>query len=125
MYISDIVNLSIYIPFLYFTDDWKSIFGDPTKFGLGAFSICFDILFMIQHYILYRNPPATHGYVKIGNTTSPSPYENSEQKPLLGDPPVSPVHLSFSENLALQFGKILIKLRLKKPTFESDFNNST
>ena len=82
---------------------------------------------MIQHYILYRNPPATHGYVKIGNTTSPSPtpFENSEQKPLLGDPPVSPVHLSLSENIALQFGKILIKLGLKKPTFESDFNNST
>lgn len=35
-------------------DDWDSIFGDPTKFGLGLFSVCFDILFIIQHYILYR-----------------------------------------------------------------------
>ena len=36
-----------------FLDDWKSIFGDFTKFGLGAISIFFDILFMVQHYCLY------------------------------------------------------------------------
>lgn len=35
-------------------DDWNSIFGDPTKFGLGLFSVLFDILFIVQHYILYR-----------------------------------------------------------------------
>jgi len=35
-------------------DDWGSIFGDPTKFGLGFFSILFDILFIVQHYWLYR-----------------------------------------------------------------------
>jgi cystinosin len=38
----------------YFSDDWQSIFGDPTKFGLGLFSVLFDILFIIQHYVLYR-----------------------------------------------------------------------
>lgn len=38
----------------YNNDQWDLIFGDPTKFGLGAFSIMFDILFMVQHYILYR-----------------------------------------------------------------------
>ncbi|CAG9817298.1 unnamed protein product [Phaedon cochleariae] len=36
-------------------DDWVSIFGDPTKFGLGLFSVAFDIFFIIQHYILYRH----------------------------------------------------------------------
>lgn len=36
------------------TDDWESIFGDPTKFGLGLFSVMFDILFMLQHYVFYR-----------------------------------------------------------------------
>ncbi|KAM0733695.1 Cystinosin-like protein [Formica fusca] len=35
-------------------DDWESIFGDPTKFGLGFFSVAFDIFFIIQHYFLYR-----------------------------------------------------------------------
>ncbi|XP_074036350.1 cystinosin isoform X2 [Leptinotarsa decemlineata] len=36
-------------------DDWVSIFGDPTKFGLGLFSVVFDIFFIVQHYILYRH----------------------------------------------------------------------
>lgn len=36
-------------------DDWVSIFGDPTKFGLGLFSVLFDIFFMVQHYGLYRS----------------------------------------------------------------------
>ena len=35
-------------------DEWDSIFGDFTKFGLGLFSILFDVLFMFQHYVLYR-----------------------------------------------------------------------
>ncbi|XP_077058834.1 cystinosin [Siphateles boraxobius] len=39
----------------YNNDKWKFIFGDPTKFGLGVFSIFFDVVFMIQHYCLYRN----------------------------------------------------------------------
>lgn len=37
-----------------FSDDFQSIFGDPTKFGLGLFSVLFDVLFMVQHYVLYR-----------------------------------------------------------------------
>ncbi|XP_018557367.1 cystinosin [Lates calcarifer] len=41
----------------YNNDEWKLIFGDPTKFGLGLFSVAFDILFMTQHYCLYRQPP--------------------------------------------------------------------
>ncbi|KAK7100142.1 hypothetical protein V1264_023136 [Littorina saxatilis] len=36
------------------SDDWSSIFGDPTKFGLGFFSMLFDVLFIVQHYCLYR-----------------------------------------------------------------------
>jgi len=39
----------------YNNDDWGAIFGDPTKFGLGFFSILFDILFIVQHYFLYRD----------------------------------------------------------------------
>ena len=35
-------------------DDWSSIFGSPTKFGLGLFSILFDIIFILQHYFFYR-----------------------------------------------------------------------
>ncbi|XP_067617376.1 cystinosin homolog [Eurosta solidaginis] len=36
-------------------DDWISIFGDPTKFGLGLFSVLFDVLFILQHYVFYRH----------------------------------------------------------------------
>ncbi|CAF1224404.1 unnamed protein product [Rotaria sp. Silwood1] len=35
-------------------NDWSSIFGSPTKLGLGLFTILFDILFIVQHYVLYR-----------------------------------------------------------------------
>merc|ERR1712228_1159935 len=38
----------------YNNDDWTGIFGDPTKFGLGLFSVIFDIFFMLQHYVFYR-----------------------------------------------------------------------
>ena len=62
----NIFCVSILIFLFIHSDDWKSIFGDPTKFGLGAFSICFDLLFMIQHYILYRHLPASkEGTVKL------------------------------------------------------------
>lgn len=47
-------DLLLFFSFSFGTDDWASIFGDPTKFGLGLFSVMFDILFMVQHYILYR-----------------------------------------------------------------------
>ncbi|XP_029988909.1 cystinosin [Sphaeramia orbicularis] len=40
----------------YNNDQWFLIFGDPTKFGLGLFSVVFDILFMVQHYCLYKAP---------------------------------------------------------------------
>ncbi|KAI3379318.1 hypothetical protein SNEBB_002858 [Seison nebaliae] len=40
-------------------DDWGSIFGDPTKFGLGLFSICFDVLFILQHYVFYKQARKT------------------------------------------------------------------
>eukprot|EP00058_Branchiostoma_floridae_P015195 XP_002600683.1 hypothetical protein BRAFLDRAFT_118547 [Branchiostoma floridae] len=34
-------------------DDWTTLFGDFTKFGLGALSILFDLFFMLQHYVLF------------------------------------------------------------------------
>ncbi|XP_070688576.1 cystinosin [Pempheris klunzingeri] len=40
----------------YNNEEWRLIFGDPTKFGLGLFSVVFDIIFMAQHYCLYRQP---------------------------------------------------------------------
>ncbi|CAL1526900.1 unnamed protein product [Lymnaea stagnalis] len=67
-------SLSLLQMFLlaYNSDDWGSIFGDPTKFGLGAFSIMFDILFIVQHYCLYRR---AQSYERILDSKTPSsPY---------------------------------------------------
>lgn len=35
-------------------DDWSGITGNPVKLGLGNVSIFFDLIFIVQHYILYR-----------------------------------------------------------------------
>jgi len=44
-------------------NDWSSIFGSITKFGLGIISIGFDLIFIIQNYILYKNnQQQTDGY---------------------------------------------------------------
>jgi len=48
----------------YNNDDWPGFFTDPTKFGLGLFSILFDILFIVQHYILYRHRPIPYTIVE-------------------------------------------------------------
>ena len=34
--------------------DWSGLTGNPVKFGLAQISILFDVIFMIQHYVLYR-----------------------------------------------------------------------
>ncbi|KAG0312977.1 hypothetical protein BGZ99_009162 [Dissophora globulifera] len=39
----------------YISGDWSGISGDPVKLGLGSLSILFDLVFMTQHYVLYRN----------------------------------------------------------------------
>lgn len=68
-------------------DDWKSIFGDPTKFGLGVFSIFFDLVFMLQHYVLFRKPRATGGYQQIeekgGGCFGCLDRESEEKTPLI------------------------------------------
>lgn len=41
-------------------NDWISFFGDATKFGLGLFSLIFDIFFILQHYVFYRYVNSYH-----------------------------------------------------------------
>lgn len=40
------------------TNDWSGIVGDIAKFCLGLISIVFDVVFWIQHYILYPHNKA-------------------------------------------------------------------
>eukprot|EP00055_Hartaetosiga_balthica_P011010 m.48878 g.48878 ORF g.48878 m.48878 type:complete len:377 (-) comp7421_c0_seq1:267-1397(-) len=36
------------------TNDWSAVTGDIAKFGLGSTAIVYDIIIIIQHYIIYR-----------------------------------------------------------------------
>ncbi|KAF9638504.1 Lysosomal cystine transporter [Lasiodiplodia theobromae] len=35
--------------------DWSGITGNPVKFGLANVSIIFDVIFIVQHYVVYRH----------------------------------------------------------------------
>jgi len=37
----------------YRSDDWTAITGNPVKFALSWLSILFDIVFIVQHFVLY------------------------------------------------------------------------
>ncbi|KAI4156866.1 MAG: hypothetical protein L6R39_000956 [Caloplaca ligustica] len=36
--------------------DWSGLTGNPVKFGLGNVSVVFNIIFILQHYVFYREP---------------------------------------------------------------------
>ena len=42
--------------YLTFADEWNSIFGDFSKFGVGVLSVVIDVMYMFQHYVLYATP---------------------------------------------------------------------
>ncbi len=46
----------------YLQRDWSGITGNPVKLALGNVSMFFDVIFIVQHYILYRG--------KIGKSLS-------------------------------------------------------
>ncbi|XP_055381281.1 cystinosin homolog [Condylostylus longicornis] len=64
-------------------DDWVSIFGDPTKFGLGLFSVCFDILFILQHYVFYRERIQSYRSVEDQNQIDNEVLNDSYEEPVL------------------------------------------
>jgi len=33
--------------------DWTGITGNPAKMALSLVTICFDLIFLVQHYVLY------------------------------------------------------------------------
>ena len=42
----------------YIQRDWSGITGNPVKFALGNVSIIYDLIFIVQHYVLYRDSNA-------------------------------------------------------------------
>ncbi|KAK7889005.1 hypothetical protein WMY93_024565 [Mugilogobius chulae] len=67
----------------YNNNQWMLFFGNPTKFGLGLFSVLFDLLFICQHYCLYRTPVSgpPHGALcgpgRTGTATRTKPTDPS------------------------------------------------
>lgn len=57
-------------------NDWSGITGNPVKLLLGNVTILFDFIFVVQHYILYRNP---------SGKTKQSCEGDGVTTPLLGD----------------------------------------
>mmetsp|Transcript_1191 Transcript_1191/g.2871 ORF Transcript_1191/g.2871 Transcript_1191/m.2871 type:complete len:332 (-) Transcript_1191:49-1044(-) len=43
-------------------NDWSGIFGDPVKLGLSLLSLGFDIIFMVQHFVLYSDRDSEYYY---------------------------------------------------------------
>lgn len=37
--------------------DWSAVTGNPIKFGLALISIGFDVVFILQHYVWFRDEP--------------------------------------------------------------------
>ncbi|KAL2131676.1 hypothetical protein VTI74DRAFT_4743 [Chaetomium olivicolor] len=45
----------------YLQRDWSGITGNPVKFALGNVSMIYDLIFMFQHYVLYRGADGKPG----------------------------------------------------------------
>lgn len=60
-------------------DDWVSIFLNFTKFGLGAVSIMFDVLFLLQHYVFYRQAPPSEAARLYRQHEEASSVDNSKE----------------------------------------------
>ena len=42
-----------------YADDWKSIFGDPTKFLFGLMTVVFHLILLLEHLVYRSNNKST------------------------------------------------------------------
>lgn len=59
-------------------DDWRGVTGNPGKLGLSLLSIAFDVVFLVQHFILYRHSRLEGGAKGAAGG-------DDERRPLLDD----------------------------------------
>ena len=52
-------------------NDWSGVTGNPAKFMLGNISILFDVIFMVQHYVLYGSRESALDNAERGRLLSP------------------------------------------------------
>lgn len=60
-------------------DQWSGVTGNPAKLGLAIVSLCFDVIFITQHYLLYPHSSTAHD----------KPRGVDDQEPLLRNENVS------------------------------------
>jgi cystinosin len=60
--------------------DLSVITGNPAKLGIAAISIGFDLVFILQHYVLYRGSSSSSG---DASSASSSVEDNSSSQPAL------------------------------------------
>ena len=61
--------------------DWSGLTGNPIKFGLANISLLFDIVFILQHYVLYGPVKEQPGEQEV--LVDPSHGLREERDPLL------------------------------------------
>lgn len=63
--------------------DWSGVTGNPAKFVLGNITLVFNVIFTVQHYVLYRGRGEDLGK-KSRRDSESEPGSLSEEDPLLG-----------------------------------------
>lgn len=62
-------------------EDWSGLTGNPLKFGLANISLVFDIIFILQHFVLYGPVEETAVPRSIGTSADG---RRDEEESLLG-----------------------------------------
>ena len=52
------------------SDDWEGTFGNPCKLGLSIITMCYNVIFITQHFVLYTKSPSTRKRLTSGSTTN-------------------------------------------------------
>lgn len=67
-----------------FQEDWSGVTGNPAKLGLSNISMIFDVIFITQHYVLYRHSSGRSGIGK-GEEEEHGVEEDGDRRPLLSE----------------------------------------
>mmetsp|Transcript_16451 Transcript_16451/g.20334 ORF Transcript_16451/g.20334 Transcript_16451/m.20334 type:complete len:328 (-) Transcript_16451:616-1599(-) len=66
------------------THNWGGVIGNPVKFGLGFVSMLFDIIFMVQHFVLYKwKQPVDYHFSRVNRDLNDGTSLNAEQEQLV------------------------------------------
>ncbi|KAI1317072.1 hypothetical protein EDD11_009055 [Mortierella claussenii] len=116
-FIGGVLSIAQLVLDSYISGDWSGISGDPVKFGLGFLSILFDIVFMTQHFILYRNREDFYAPLSMVENNNRAGKEGEHQALLL---PRHKNYLSVQQQNHQQRPDGLIRLAGSRPSSMKD-----